>query len=231
MINVQLLRGTTAEVAAYIGKVGELTVDTDLWLLYVHDGTTPGGHLVGGGNTTGAHSKIFTANGTFTIASPNTKATLVGAGGGGAGTNAGAVPSPPGGGAGAVVIKSMTSLTIGNTLAVTVGTRGSGGGTANAGGGAGTASIVASGTQTIGTLTAGGGAAASGPTGNAGVGGSPSGGDINLVGNGGGSNIGGVSSTYPPFGDGGGVPLNSVVINGHTQVNQEGAQGFVLFEW
>lgn len=52
MINVQILRGTAAQVAAYTGKEGELTLDYENWLLYVHDGTTPGGHLIGGTSIT-----------------------------------------------------------------------------------------------------------------------------------------------------------------------------------
>mgnify|MGYP000081267811 CR=1 FL=1 len=45
----QLRRGTTAKNARFKGAAGEVTVDTDLNVLRVHDGTTVGGHLVGGG--------------------------------------------------------------------------------------------------------------------------------------------------------------------------------------
>jgi hypothetical protein len=48
MIDVQLLRGTASQVAAYTGPKGELVVDTTNWLLYLQDGVTAGGHLVGG---------------------------------------------------------------------------------------------------------------------------------------------------------------------------------------
>lgn len=44
---VQFRRGTTEEHAEFIGKLGELTVDTTTWSVRVHDGETPGGHLVG----------------------------------------------------------------------------------------------------------------------------------------------------------------------------------------
>lgn len=36
-------RGTTAEHATFIGRAGEVTVDTDKNVLVVHDGVTPGG--------------------------------------------------------------------------------------------------------------------------------------------------------------------------------------------
>jgi len=42
---VLLKRGNTAVSSAYIGPVGEVTVDTDLDTIRVHDGVTPGGHL------------------------------------------------------------------------------------------------------------------------------------------------------------------------------------------
>lgn len=40
---IQQYRGTTAQHAAYTGKVGELTVDTDKKVVVVHDGATAGG--------------------------------------------------------------------------------------------------------------------------------------------------------------------------------------------
>ncbi len=45
---LQLRRGTTAKNARFKGAAGEVTVDTDLNVLRLHDGTTVGGHLVGG---------------------------------------------------------------------------------------------------------------------------------------------------------------------------------------
>ena len=44
---LQLRRGTTAENAAYTGSAGELTVDTELTKLLLHDGSTAGGVAVG----------------------------------------------------------------------------------------------------------------------------------------------------------------------------------------
>src|SRR5210317_2390396 len=44
---LQLRRGTTAENDAYTGSVGEITVDTTLNTVRLHDGSTAGGSLVG----------------------------------------------------------------------------------------------------------------------------------------------------------------------------------------
>lgn len=46
---VQLLRGTTAQNGAFTGEEGALTYDTDKKKLRVHDGSTLGGFVVGGG--------------------------------------------------------------------------------------------------------------------------------------------------------------------------------------
>ena len=43
---VQLRRGTTAEINAFTGAVGEVSVDTDKDVLVVHDGVTAGGFPV-----------------------------------------------------------------------------------------------------------------------------------------------------------------------------------------
>lgn len=42
---LQFRRGTTAQNNNYTGSIGELTVDTDLYVLRVHDGSTAGGNL------------------------------------------------------------------------------------------------------------------------------------------------------------------------------------------
>lgn len=44
---LQLRRGTTSESRSFIGALGELTVDTSTNQLRLHDGMTPGGHIVG----------------------------------------------------------------------------------------------------------------------------------------------------------------------------------------
>ena len=43
---VLLLRGNTIQNNRYIGLPGEPTVDTQLYELRIHDGSTPGGHVV-----------------------------------------------------------------------------------------------------------------------------------------------------------------------------------------
>jgi len=49
---LRLRRGTTSEHGNFIGAPGEVTVDTDLNTIRVHDGVTPAGHLVRGTGTT-----------------------------------------------------------------------------------------------------------------------------------------------------------------------------------
>jgi hypothetical protein len=46
-IEVQIRRGTNAENTGFIGQEGELVYTTDTKDLYVHDGTTAGGQVVG----------------------------------------------------------------------------------------------------------------------------------------------------------------------------------------
>lgn len=48
---VQILGGTKAEIAERIGSDREINWAEDTHELYVHDGVTQGGHLVGGGGT------------------------------------------------------------------------------------------------------------------------------------------------------------------------------------
>lgn len=60
MLSVSLLRGTTAQNLAFTGGVGQLTVDTTLNQLRLHDGVTPGGQLI---NTPSALSSSGYDNG------------------------------------------------------------------------------------------------------------------------------------------------------------------------
>lgn len=133
-------------------------------------GSLTAGSIVGG--LPGLRSQVFTSNGTFTIPSGVTaiKMTIVGGGGAGGTGTAGA---GSGGGGGGAAIKFLTGLTPGNTLTVTVGAA------------AGTSS-VASGTQTITTVSATGGAAGA-SLGAGGVGGIGSNGDLNIGGSSGGT--------------------------------------------
>jgi hypothetical protein len=78
---LQLRRGTTAENASYTGSVGELTVDTTLNKVIVHDGSTAGGTTVGNlqgniqlGKT--AAGEIDTSSGNLTIDSAGGTTTL-----------------------------------------------------------------------------------------------------------------------------------------------------------
>lgn len=45
-LEILLKRGTTAANDAFIGKAGSLSIDTELQQLRIHDGITPGGHVV-----------------------------------------------------------------------------------------------------------------------------------------------------------------------------------------
>ena len=54
---LQLRGGTTAESQVFVGAVREVTVDTELKTLRIHDGVTPGGHLVE------LHAEAFAARG------------------------------------------------------------------------------------------------------------------------------------------------------------------------
>ena len=78
---LQLRRGTTAENAAYTGSVGEITVDTTLDKVILHDGSTAGGTTVGNlqgniqiGKT--AAGEIDTSSGNLTIDSAGGTITL-----------------------------------------------------------------------------------------------------------------------------------------------------------
>jgi hypothetical protein len=62
---VQLRRGSTSEHLVFTGAVGELTIDTNLDVAVVHDGSTPGGHyLVGVAATQNIINKVSVGIGT-----------------------------------------------------------------------------------------------------------------------------------------------------------------------
>ena len=50
---ILLKRGTTAQSLTYTGPVGEVTLDTDLDTLRIHDGVTPGGKMINSSPTYG----------------------------------------------------------------------------------------------------------------------------------------------------------------------------------
>ena len=182
-------------------------------------------------NYVGVKGQVFTANGTFTIPANITALKITVTGGGSGGNGSGSI----GGGAGGTAISYLTGLTPANTLAVTVGAGGAGSsGTGTAGGN----STVASGTQTITTITGSGGA-------NTGVGGSATNGTINITGGGVGQtatstqgSVGGSSF----YGGAGAGSSNAVGGNGSTgggggggggssNAGGTGGTGIVVFEW
>ena len=61
-IAVQIRRGTSSQNTSFTGAVGELVYTTDTKDLYVHDGSTAGGAIVGSG--AGSTNLTTTANGT-----------------------------------------------------------------------------------------------------------------------------------------------------------------------
>jgi hypothetical protein len=184
----------------------------------------------------GISSQVFTSSGTFTIPATALKVTVVGGGGGGGITaGGGANAYSGGGGAGATSIVYLTGLTVANTIAVTVGAGGTGYGIS------GGTSSIASGTQTIATVTATGGAGNYGTYQiNGGGGGSGTSGTIIFNGQPGRSaysgysaiGLGGASiftnnnsTTSPNYGTGG------VGAVGNTTQNNPGGSGVVIFEW
>jgi len=183
-----LLAGGTTSTGAHqslasVGTTGQVLTSNGAGALPTFQAAAGGGGLGG--------MQVFTAGGTFTIPTGKTivKVTVVGAGGGSGGYSY----TYSGGGGGATTVKYLTGLTPGNTLTVTVGIAGTVGGNNNSAGGTGGTSSVASGTQTITTVSSTGGVGGSGngatPTAfystlniSGGSGGSSSGGDYNIPG-------------------------------------------------
>ena len=198
-----------------------------------------------------------TATGTFTIPAgvSKLKVTIVGGGGGGGGGAAGveyvsATFYGAGGGGGGTAIQFISSVTPGNTITVTVGSGGAGGGSGSGGTTGGTSSI-ASGTESITSVSATGGAggvrSSTLNTMSGGLGGLGSGGVLSLRGG------GGTVKGYEQHGQGGssmfgggppqvgtsvGVPSSSLYGVGGTGFGSgssgsgaAGTAGLVLFEY
>lgn len=129
--------------------------------LTFNDGTT---QTTAGGPYTGARGQAFTTSGTFTIPTGVTalKVTVVGGGGGGGGCQQDGGNSGGGGGGAGSGVQFFTSLTPGATLSVTVGAGGNAGSGGGGNGGTGGTSQIASGNQSITTLSATGGTGGSG---------------------------------------------------------------------
>ena len=171
--NVLLGNGTSALQAVAPGTSGNVLTS---------NGTTWTSTAIA--SLPGMLGQVFSSSGTFTIPSGVTalKITVIGGGGGGGSTSSAPIGGAGGGG---TAVSYLTGLTPGGTLAVTIGAGGAQGGSYNTGGNGGN-STVASGTQSISTITGGGGIASRGSNQGAwipSVGGTASGGTLNLVGN------------------------------------------------
>jgi hypothetical protein len=136
-----------ATTGTFITTTGGVTPGTAGNVLQ-SNGTTWTSAAVSAGGLGG--TTVFTANGTFTIPTGKTVVKVTVIGGGGAGGTQGSCynGAAGGGGGGGAAVKYLTGLTPGNTLTVT---RGAAGGT----------SSVASGTQSITTISATGGSTGS----------------------------------------------------------------------
>jgi hypothetical protein len=163
--NVILGNGTSAVQFVAPGTSGNVLTS---------NGTTWTSAAAGGGGSPGLRATVFTGNGTFTIPTGVTqvKITVVGAGGGIQTLTSAQLFS--GAGAGATAFKWLTGLTPGNTLSVTVG--------AGVSGGTGGTSSVASGTQSITTVSATGGNIGNNSVTAQPTGGTATNGDINIPG-------------------------------------------------
>jgi hypothetical protein len=179
---------------------------------------------------TNVSATVFTASGTFTIPTGVTrvKMTIVGGGGGG-GSGSGGCPGTngSGGGGGGAAIKWLTGLTPANTLTVTVGAAGA---VATVGG----TSSVASGTQTITTVSATGGAAGT-SSGTGSAGGLGSSGDLNIGGSAGGNSSYTLSGGASILGGGGNLAAGRSYGGGGSGgaggIGYAGAAGVVIFEY
>jgi hypothetical protein len=199
----------------------------------------------------GLQKQIFTSNGTFTIPTGITQVKVKLVGAGGAGGSANNVALGTGGGSGGYAEKYLTGLTPANTIAVTIGAGGTP--TAGANGGNGTSSIIASGTQSITTVTAfggsgglitgndaGGAGAVISTNGDINVGGNPGAAASvanNDGGNGGPSTLGGAGLGGLPNAAGGAPTANSGSGGGGgglgagNALGAAGAAGIIIFEW
>jgi hypothetical protein len=272
--DITSIAGLTTPLTVAQGGIGAATLTANNVLLgngtsspQVVAPSTSGNVLTSNGTTwtsaaptsafTGARGQAFTANGTFTIPTGVTalKITVIGGGGGGGGVASGG-GTAGGGGGGATAISYLTSLTVGNTLAVTIGGAGSAGNTSGSNGGTGGSSTVASGTQSITTITGGGGTGGGGvnqDAGGGGAGGTATNGTINCKGgagtcgavydngasitgssgNGGNSTLGGGASgnSGSSAGNAGGVYGGGGSGARNNAAGGTGADGVVIFEW
>lgn len=204
--NIALL--TSVQMAALSSQAIQ-GITTTSWS-GIKSSSIPQAAIIGGvGTSSKLAQQVFTGNGTFTIPVGTTASTLfkVIVTGGGGSSGAGPVA---GGGSGATAILYASGWTAGNTIAVTVGA-------------AGGDSSIASGTQTITTVTGACGSGASSYT--PGTGGTATNGTINLSGSRGGV----AESTYGSFGSGGASAWGGGYGAGGS--GGAGNAGIVVFEW
>lgn len=175
----------------------------------------------------------YTSTQTITIPTGATRALvrLWGASGGGGSSS---LAAGGGGGGAGYLDKYLTGLTAANTLALTIGAAGTI--TANANGGLGGNSTLASGTQTISTLTANGGAGGGGAGVNGlagGAGGTASGGDFNITGQKGGFGASDVADSWMIL-TVGGMSGGGRSVGGNGGAGGNGTVGIIggcLIEW
>lgn len=216
--------GNTAKISATSATIVEITIAAEDVVAIAAGLVTP---------------NYYNSTQTITIPVNATRARirLWGGSGGGAGRNA-SNTGTPGAGAG-YLEKFLTGLVAGNTLALTIGAAGAAGAITPAAGGDGGNSTLASGTQTISTLTANGGKG--GPLGPSGayvaaVGGTASGGDINIPGQSAGF-VGDLTTSNPGDGIGGGMTGGGMSVGGNSKttgtaaVGNAGTVGGCIIDW
>lgn len=150
----QIAEWTTASNIQGVNVVSKLTAGTGISIT----GTTNATITATGGAGALVSVVTYSTSQTITIPATATKAFIrFGAPGGGGGGTGGSSNKSAGGGSGSYLEKYLTGLTSGNTLALTIGAVGTAGATTPSAGGTGGTSTLASGTQTISTLTVNGG--------------------------------------------------------------------------
>jgi len=74
-LQFQFRRGSTSQNNSFTGALGEISIDTSLYQIRLHDGTTPGGYTIGGSTT--ATTSTFLINNTTVSSNTSTGALRV----------------------------------------------------------------------------------------------------------------------------------------------------------